>query len=140
MRFWLDDLADPCQSRVRRQTLYGRPLSGVPVCSAQRDPTAPIRDTVSLRIGDNIPKAKKAGIAIKTELILYGTPMLTGESLAFYFNGHGPVATEGPTAKSEGDATGESAEHSAKPSVFQKDWWRRGERRVAIQPEWSKWQ
>ena len=136
VRFWLDDLADPAKVEIadKHYTVNSCPVFRF--APLKDNPTAPIEHTVSLRIGDDIPKAHKAGIDVKTELIFYGTPMMTGERLAFSVNGHGPVATEGPPAKSEGEASGQSAEHSAKPSVFQKDWWRRGERHVSIPAEW----
>ena len=137
VRFWLDDLADPAKVEFADKLYTANPCSVVQFSPPHDNLNAPMEFAIDLRIGDDIPKAKKMGLNVKAELILYGTPMMKSESLVLYVNGHGPLVAESPADKSEnGNASGKSKTDLAKPSVFQKDWWRRGERHMSIQPEW----
>jgi len=135
-RFWLDDLADPAKVEFADKHYTANSCPVVRFSPPEDNPTAPIEHTLSLRIADCIPKARRSGIDVTAELVLFGTPLRQGERLTVRINAHGPVVVEGRCETSEGDASDESAGHPAKPSVFQKDWWRRGERRVSIRPEW----
>jgi hypothetical protein len=135
-RFWLDDLGDPDKVEFADKQYTANPCPVVRFEPPEGTPVAPITHAVVLRIGDDIPKAREAGFDVRAEVIVYGTPLAEGEGLAIRVNGQELLALECLAWEPNDDTSERAAAPLVRPSVFQKDWWKWGGRRAAIQPEW----
>jgi hypothetical protein len=129
---WLDDLADP------EKVLFGDKHYMV-----DPKPHCPVRfthsgeKTVTLRIGDDIAGARKTGYGVETDLLLYATRMRDGDSLAIYVNGQGPALVDGNAGATGPDGDPLDSGKIGK-DIYDKEWWRKGERKVRVDPQWWK--
>lgn len=135
---WYSDLTDPAKVEFADKH-YAVNFSNCPIdfCANKGDLPASAEKSVPLRIGDNIPKAKREGHEVQGELIAYVNPMVDGQKLDFYVNDHGPVVIKGLTEKSKSGKEKTQDEWSwGKPRKFQKSWWKKGECRMPFPAEW----
>jgi len=129
---WLDDLADPDRVAFADKHYMVDPK---PHCPVQF--VGPGRRVVPLRIGDDVAAAIDAGYEVRVELVLYCTPIQAGTRLEIRVNGRGPaVVDDGTPVAGPDDAPLDAAQIGG--AIFDREWWRQGERRVWVNAEW--WQ
>jgi len=139
-RTWLNELADPEKVEYADKHYMVDPIKmnpGTFQLSKKGDRYSGER-VFPLRIGDNIPEARKKGYEITSHLLLYTRNLGPDEEMEVYVNGNGPVVIPG----NEGEGQ-ENHEAVIDPSIddhssflFEKDWWQRGRRQVAINEDW----
>ena len=129
---WLDDLADPDKVAFADKHYMVDPQPHCPVrCEGLG------RKVVPLRIGDDIGAAVDAGYEVRAELVLYCTPIHAGSRLEIRVNGRGPAVVNADTPVTGPDGDPLDATRIGE-SIFDREWWRKGERRVRVNAEWWK--
>jgi hypothetical protein len=138
---WVNELADPDKTLFADKQYMVDPVQLLPgTFELTRSGTKYIgQRTVGLRIGDNIPEARKKGYDIKSRLVVYMRTLQSGEKLGLYINGNGPVIISGDSdeEKKRRDMTAINP-HPQKYSefVFEKDWWKRSMHEVTVDENW----
>ncbi len=134
---WMNDLADPGKMRYADKQYMVDILPHCPVRFelAERDGKRIGETTVPLRIGDDIAEARASGHPVGATLVLYAKPLLAGESLKVFVNGQGPVVAEGGGPDNTGGEPPLDAGNIG-DSIFEQDWWRRGERELPVEASW----
>jgi hypothetical protein len=138
---WLNDLADPLKVRYADKHYMVDVLPHCPVTfpAGQGSPPGPREKTVPLRIGDDIPEARRAGYEVKAECVLYLRPLCRGERLSVFVNGQGPVELAGAAEPGTSASGPIDLRRPHDPSfIHDRDWWRRGETRVGIRADWLR--
>ncbi|MBN2291008.1 MAG: hypothetical protein JXM70_01205 [Pirellulales bacterium] len=146
-RPWANDLSDPDKLEFADKhymvdvgpniplnfTLPKKPKEGTYTAQAE----------VPLRIADDTAAALEKKYSVEAELVFHSRGLKKGESLAVYINGKGPVTVTGGSPAEAAlrepvkwKTKGAGALIAAKSWIFEPDWWRRGEHRVHIKPEW----
>ena len=90
--------------------------------------------TVRMRVADNITKAKAKGYNVDVELVFNVRQLGPGERLEVFINGNGPIVFSGDSAEEK-----EREEPVGNPTyedLTTPGWWKRGEHRVAVDPDW----
>lgn len=137
-RPWLDDLADPAKLAIADKHYMVDPK---PHCPIVFPPGERLREgkpfvsemTVPLRIGDDYWKAIKAGYSVRATVIIYATPLNEGDRLGVYVNDNGPAVI---FAEKDAAPPIDAKETQDKSFVFDKDWWRKGERHIPVAVGW----
>ncbi|MBN1342976.1 MAG: family 20 glycosylhydrolase [Phycisphaerae bacterium] len=137
---WLNDLADPAKVEFADKQYMVDPKPHCPV-TFDLPTTPPYRaeKTVSLRIGDDVAKAKRQGHEVKAKIIIYARPLQEGERLAFHVNGHDPVEIRGqspPPTSAQVAVNVHRTRHG--DFLFDKDWWKRGMSQTPIEADWLR--
>ncbi len=139
---WLNELADPEKVEYADKHYMVDPVKITPGAFqlSKKDAMYSGEKTFPLRIGDNIPEARKKGYEVTSHLVLYMRNLRLDEKMEIYVNGNGPVVISG----SEGEGR-KNHEPVIDPSttnhstfLFEKDWWQRGKRLVPINEDWWK--
>ena len=129
---WLDDLADPEKVSFADKHYMVDPG---PHCPVRFE--GPGRRAVPLRLGDDIAAALDAGYGVRAELVLYSTPIQSGDRMEIRVNGRGPAVVDADTpVAGPDDAPLDAAQIG--DEIFDREWWRKGERRVQLGAEWWK--
>ena len=131
-RPWLDDLSDPKKVEFadKHYMVNVKPHCPIVFPHPKESTSASVEKSVPLRLGDDIPKARAAGYDVEATLVLYATPLGEGEKLEVYINDKGPAVVTGSVVETK------AAGDSTKPSIFDKEWWKRGQQHVPIQAQW----
>ncbi|MFC1525718.1 hypothetical protein ACFL6X_02785 [Candidatus Latescibacterota bacterium] len=127
---WLDELADPEKVAFADKHYMVNPK---PHCPVRFE--GPGRRVVPLRIGDDIAAAVDAGYGVRTELVLYCTPIQAGSRLEIRVNERGPAVVDADTPVAGPDDAPLDAAQIGE-AIFDREWWRKGERRVRVKAEW----
>ncbi|MBN2308751.1 MAG: hypothetical protein JXR94_07250, partial [Candidatus Hydrogenedentes bacterium] len=138
-RPYLNDLAEPEKVLYANKHYMVDVLPHCPItfeASGGRPPT-PVERTVPLRLGDDVAEARARGYRVEAELVLYATPLHEGERVEIFVNGQGPAVVAGaePGAEAEGDGAPVDPRRIG-DKIFEKEWWRRGERHVQMDAGW----
>lgn len=124
-RPWFNDLADPDRILFADKHYMVDPIS-MRRCRFKESGSR----TVGLRIGDDIPAARRASRNVKARLVVYCRPLKPGEKLEIRVNGSEPVTISGDSAD-ERARTDEKGVVGSK-RYHQKDWWKRGEHSLKV--------
>jgi hypothetical protein len=140
---WMNDLADPDKLLVADKHYMVDPIAlrpGAFELQAEGDARRGQR-TLSLRLGDDVPAARRAGYDVAASLVVYCRPLADGERLEVYVNDHGPVTISGDEESERqrrGAAVADPTRQAAESFIFDKDWWKRGEHTLPVPADW--WQ
>ena len=145
-RPWAADLADPGKLSIADKHYMVDVGPHIPV----RFPLpaeAPLvsEADVPLRIADDLSEARCEGHHATATLIFHSRGLKAGEKLAIHVNDNGLIEIAGGSAeetgkeppvewkvKERGALIGEG------PWIFEPNWWKRGEHRVVVPPEWLR--
>lgn len=139
-RPWYNDLADPARVLFADKHYMVDPRSYLPVRFAlPADRSSRVCNRlVLLRLADDPAAAAKAGYMVTATLVFYSRKLLPGESLKVFVNGHGPLTVSGRGGgRKEPDSTGAVLAPRGEV-VYQRDWWKRGEHKLTVNPKWWK--
>ena len=141
-RPWLNDLADPAKIEFADKHYMADPRPYLPVKFAA--PTS-ARDVcnrlILMRIGDDIPKARAAGHDVDATLVFYSRALKPGEKLEVFINTEGPLTIDGASPDERaraGEALVDLRKQKREEFIFDREWWKRGERKVSIDANWLK--
>ncbi|MGI6338465.1 MAG: hypothetical protein ACOXZV_03700 [Bacteroidales bacterium] len=139
---WLNELADPEKVEYANKHYMVDPVKITPgIFQLSKKDTWYCGERVfPLRIGDNIPEARKKGYEVTSHLVLYMRNLKPDEKMEIYVNGNGPMVITGSEDESrknhETVIDPGTTDHST--FLFEKDWWQRGKRQVPINEDWWK--
>jgi len=145
-RSWENDLADPGKVEFADKHYMVDVGPYIPVeFPLSSKPPFISKARVPLLVADDIRKARAAGHSVDATLVFYCRGLQEGEELSIYINGNGPVTVVGGLPEeSEKQAPVKWEKHFGgaliRPAswIFEKDWWKRGEHRVPIEPTWLR--
>ncbi|MDG2360560.1 MAG: hypothetical protein P8M20_12990 [Planctomycetaceae bacterium] len=86
--------------------------------------------SVGLRIGDDIPAARRESRNVKATLVVYCRPLNSGEKLELRVNKSKPVTISGDS--DDELARIASKNPSGRKQSFEEDWWKRGEHKLQV--------
>lgn len=140
---WMNDLADPEKLLYAQKHYMVDPTDIRPGTFKLEEVGQCYRGKMDLglRVADDIPAAAQAGYRVKATVIVYCRPLEEGEQLALYVNENGPVLISGNTdeeRKRRGVLAIDPSKGKHEDFVFEKDWWKRGEHRLATPADWWK--
>jgi hypothetical protein len=127
-RPWFNDLADPDRILFADKHYMADPIAMVP-CKFPENGSR----TVGLRIGDDIAAAHRAAREVKATLVVYCRPLEPSEKLEIRVNGSDPVTILGES--NDERARMDQKVARGKNRFHEKDWWKRGEHRLAVDPD-----
>lgn len=137
-RPWLNDLADPTATTFADKHYMADPRTYLPV-------TFPVEHSadrlVQLRIADDVALARAESRRVEATLVFYSRPLKPGERLDVFVNAHGPATVSGDSAEErarEGQGLVNFRARERESFIFDRHWWRRGEHRVTISPDWLR--
>ena len=142
-RPWFNDLADPEKVLVADKHYMVDPIALRPgtLELAQEGAAHVGRRKASLRIGDDIAAARRAGCEAATKLVVYCRPLEEEEQLSIRVNGNGPATVRGDTddeRRRRGAKTVDPRKDKHDSFIFEKEWWKRGEHTLPVPADWWK--
>ncbi len=142
-RPWFNDLADPEKVLVADKHYMVDPISLRPgTFELSKEDAAHVgKRGTTLRIGDDIAAARRAGYEAKATLVVYCRPLEEDERLVLSVNGKGPLQIRGDTddeRRRRGAKTIDPRKQRHDTFVFEKEWWRRGEHALPVPADWWK--
>jgi len=144
-RPYFDDLADPEKVLYADKHYMVDPIEIRPGTFELEDEGHVLvgERKVGLRIGDDVFAAKQAGYNVEATMVVYCRPLQEGERLSIYVNGNDPVEISGD-AEDEKTRAGVKAIDPRRQRhdtfLFERNWWKRGEHKLAVDPDWWKLQ
>jgi hypothetical protein len=133
----INEVGDPAKLEVSDKEYIVDPFPNTPevtpATASDQSTYSSIR-TVRMRVADNISKAKAKGYSVGTELTFNVRPLEPGENLKMFINGNGPIVSSGDSVEErnrEKPLANPTYEDLVTPG-----WWKRGEHKMAINPEW----
>ncbi len=137
---WLDEMADPEALLTADKHYMADPGPYLPVqFPAPQQRSARGTRSIVMRLGDDLPAATEAGRSVTSELLFYSRALQPGERLHVYINGNGPVTIDGSSEEEMARADAELVDlrrDRHEDFVYDREWWRRGEHRLATEPDW----
>ena len=141
-RPWLNDLADPARIEFADKHYMADPRSYLPVKFAAPASAQDVCNRLILmRIADDIPKARAAGHDVDAALVFYSRALKTGEKIEVFINTEGPLVIDGASADERaraGEDLVDLRKQKREEFIFDREWWKRGERKVAFDASWLK--
>ena len=141
-RPWLDDLADPAKIEFANKHYMADPRPYLPVKFVAPTSAQDVCNRLILmRVADDIAKARAAGYDIDGTLVFYSRALTPGEKLEVYINTEGPVVIDGNSPEERaraGEALVDLRKDRRESFIFEREWWKRGERKMAVDADW--WQ
>ncbi len=107
-----------------------------------------IRKTVTLRVADDINKARKSGYKVEAKIILYCRSLRRGEIIKVFVNGNGPLLITAESLKEQNKGsfvgTAQINRRRARNSrteheisfINKPNWWKKGEKKICFPAEW----
>ncbi len=145
-RPWENDLADPSKVKFadKHYMVDVGPYIPVEFPLPSKPPFTSIA-RLPLLVADDIREARAQGHRVDATLIFYSRGLHKGEELSIYINGKGPVAVSGDSPDERDKQAPVRWEKRfggalIRPDswIFEEDWWRRGEHKIAIDAEWLR--
>jgi hypothetical protein len=145
-RPWANDLSDPDKLKFANKHYMVDVGAHIPIDFAlpSEAPFAAEAE-VPLRIADDVSEAQAPGHRVTATLVFHSRGLKEGESVSVYINGQSPVTVSGGSAEEAAKQepirwkmkSGGSLLHAGS-WIFEPDWWKRGEHRVAIEAAWLR--
>lgn len=134
---WLNELAEPENVEYADKQYMVDPVQLPPgTFKLTKDGTNYIgQRTVVLRIGDNIPEARKKGFDLASTLVVYIRALYAGEKLEIYVNGNGPVIVSGDSDEEKerrNILAIDPRTHDHSTFIFEKDQWKHGMHEISV--------
>ncbi|MBC8876597.1 MAG: polysaccharide deacetylase family protein [Planctomycetes bacterium] len=145
-RSWANDLSDPDKLKFADKHYMVDVGAHIPIDFALPSEAPFTAEAgIPLRIADNVPEAQAQGYRVTATLVFHSRGVKEGESVSVYVNGQGPVTVSGGSAEEAAKQepirwkmkSGGSLLHAGS-WIFEPDWWKRGEHRVAIEAAWLR--
>ncbi|MCK5806044.1 MAG: hypothetical protein KAI66_24645, partial [Lentisphaeria bacterium] len=138
---WMNDLADPEKLRYAHKHYMVDPSAIRPGTFklAKAGQSYRGKMNLGLRVADDIAAATQAGYTVKATMIVYCRPLEEDEQLEIHVNGQGPLLIAGNTAEERerrGVLAIDPSKGNHKAFMHQRDWWKRGEHKLAAQADW----
>ena len=141
-RPWLNDLADPAKIEFADKHYMADPRPYLPVKFAAPMSARDVCDRLILmRVADDIPKARAAGHDVDATLVFYSRALRPGEKLEVFINTEGPLLIDGASPNERtraGEALVDLRKQKRDEFIFDRQWWKRGERKISIDANWLK--
>lgn len=134
---WLNELAEPKKVEYADKQYMVDPIQLQRAFELTSDGTKYIgQRTVGLRIGDNIPEARKNGYDLTSALLVYMRGLYPGEKVEIFINGNGPVIISGDSDEEKERREMMDTYLKSPRNIFEENWWKRDMLKIYVDANW----